>query len=447
MKRKIILILLSIISHTFLPAETILSPGDIQFLSFRSDSPDAFSIVIWKEISDSTQIGFTDNGWAKNDSIGFSNQSEGLLMWTYSGSLPLKPGSVVNFSCLGNTMSANYGNTIGSLCGLSTSGDQVFAFQGQLDSCKVLAGIHFEGNGWQTDRQNSNTSAEPYSIMGSLSSLAMAETDNARCMSFRMAHPFWQYQIWNADLYNSWIFENDGSNMPAQDSTSFEMVGAEGESAVNIDSIWINTAAPRSIRLGWNATGSDSLLTGYFICGVESGNKFRPSDLWIYTVDSDMSDYSSSLSSNDSNGTVRLNNIPPGKSFVFSVVPYSLKGGFPFYHREKTKRLQFHSLNETMNNQLLYQDTNALPHPDNGAINGSNLSHLKKRIISTETGLEVINLEQGDLAHWEIRNTSGHLVAEYFGNEFSWSGEEYGLILINLSINNERVEYKKLFFP
>jgi hypothetical protein len=446
MKTIIILFALLFIQLHAAFAQTKLDPGDIQFIAFRADSPDGFSVVVWRNIEDSTEICFTDNGWAATDSIGFTHQTENSIRWINTSGGTLPAGTVLNFFCQGNTVVSNLGSTVGSLCGLSSSGDQIFAFQGTLDSCTVIAGINFEGNAWQNDRLNANTSAEPHSIKGSLSSLAIPEIDNARCMAFRFGHPSWQYQIWNSDLHNSWIFDNDGNNVPDMDTTHFTIVGSNVRPESGPDSIWIVNMGPRAIKVCWSDLGIDGLTEGYLVRGFAMPNQFRPMDLYTYPQDNNMVDFGATVTTNSLIRSVLFQNIPPDHKYVFSVTSFGLGGQYPFYNREDEKRIVYESLEETMDVGLSFQDST-----DNGSINNSSIPIVANftsnpKIQSTSNGQKAVNLRAGDRVKWELRSQTAALLATYSGEQFYWTGSEDGLVVIHLFVNDRMVDYRKVYF-
>ncbi len=445
MNKFILLFSLALIQHFTLIAQTKLDPGDIQFLAFRTDAPDGFSVVVWKNLADSTEIRFTDNGWGATDSLGFSHQTENSLSWLNTSGGFLPAGTVLNFYCQGNSIIPNLGTTFGSLCGLSSAGDQIFAFQGTLDSCRIIAGINFEGNTWQNDRFNTNSSAEPFSIRGSFSSIAIPEVDNARCMSIRFAHPIWQYQIWNSDLDNSWIFENDGNNMPAMDTAYFEVVGFHVKPESGPDSLWIETLSPRTIRVNWSMNSLDTLVRGFLVSGFSTPSLFRPADGWVYTDDYSMSDLGVIVNASASAQSVVFSNIPPSTKFIFSVSSFGLGSHYPIYNREKERRIYFESLSETIDAGLAFQDSAINVHSGNTVIQSTVFNRPKPIIEQTDFGFRATHLLEEDKIRWEVRAQSGRVIAEGGGPEFYWKGTEKGLVLLLLFVNDEIVASKKVF--
>jgi hypothetical protein len=112
---------------------TQLNPGDIAIIAFQSDNNDQFAFLSLVDIAPNTQIHFSEKGW--NGSLAtpaFVTTSEGVHTWTapING---LKQGTVVtvNFNNLGTSPLASYGSISStSAAKLSTSGDELIAFQG-----------------------------------------------------------------------------------------------------------------------------------------------------------------------------------------------------------------------------------------------------------------------------------------------------------------------------
>ena len=96
----------------------------------------------------------------------------------------------------------------GNLHDLSDQGDQLFAFHGRLDSVVLLAGIHFNGNGWEFDRLDPHTSACPSAIANH--AIGLTETDNGFYTGLRTGHALAQYQHWITDQHNSWLLFDTG---------------------------------------------------------------------------------------------------------------------------------------------------------------------------------------------------------------------------------------------
>ncbi len=139
------------------PEPTSLSPGDIAITGVNMVNPDQISVVFLVDIADGTEIKFTDNGWKSTNEW---RTGEGTHTWTASSAYNAGDEIVIDLS--------------GPL--LSTSGDQVIAYQNTSD---MIAAINNEGSHvWQADATTSNTSALPQGLTNGTNCVALDETDN-----------------------------------------------------------------------------------------------------------------------------------------------------------------------------------------------------------------------------------------------------------------------------
>ena len=161
---------------------TTLAPGDIAIIGVNSDNPDDFSFVLLTDITAGTEIFFTDSGILSDGSF---RANEGAVR--YTAPADLAAGSVISF--VGNaadftaTNDSNVGNNGFSL---STSGDQVIAFQGSTASPIFLYAVQTNSTQFQTTADSSNTSALPTGLVVSTTAVAVGtgsgagdEADNA----------------------------------------------------------------------------------------------------------------------------------------------------------------------------------------------------------------------------------------------------------------------------
>ncbi|WP_157472033.1 hypothetical protein, partial [Neolewinella persica] len=155
-----------------------LTPGDLAFTGFQSDGTDEFAFVLLTDVPNGTVINFTDNGWL---SAGSFRTGEGVVSLTLNADLNC--GTEIrydgtNFLTAAGASAGTATNVTGSL-GLSTSGDQLFAFLGSLASPDLIAGINFDGTGWAADATSTNTSALPAVLAGN-NALTLNEVDNGK---------------------------------------------------------------------------------------------------------------------------------------------------------------------------------------------------------------------------------------------------------------------------
>ncbi len=156
--RALILIILTNISvlQNRLAAQTTLVAGDIAFTGYiSSNATDEFSFVLLKNVVTNTSINFTDNGWTGTA----FRPGEGTITWVsnanYNAGTEIKiAGSTATLAGAGG--SAGTVNVATALS-LSTSGDQIFAYQGNAATPTFISGIHM--NYWTTaagDPANTN---------------------------------------------------------------------------------------------------------------------------------------------------------------------------------------------------------------------------------------------------------------------------------------------------
>lgn len=173
-----------------------LSAGDIAFLQYNADGTGTtIKFVALVDIPDGEIIYFTDNGWK---SSGTFRTGEGTVTWT------APPGGV---SC-GTVVSFNEGSM-----SLSTSGDQILAYQGSASNPTFIAAIQMNEDYWDNDATSSNTSAIPSGLTDGVNCLHISpEVDNAK---------FNENEIPSGGATKSQLLSliNDGSNWTTHNST------------------------------------------------------------------------------------------------------------------------------------------------------------------------------------------------------------------------------------
>ncbi|MES2655793.1 MAG: PKD-like domain-containing protein, partial [Bacteroidota bacterium] len=196
--RRVMLVLLLGVIFTTAKSQTTLVAGDLAFTGYNSDNTapaqDTFAFVVARVggLSNATVISFTDNGWLSGSSA--LATSEGTLTWTCSGAIA--QGTQVKISANGVAYINNVANGSCSTSGafsLSSTGDQVLAYQGLSTAPTFIAAIHMNvctvaGDGADSDAANwdgtlvsSNRSAKPTGLTtGTTAIWFTAEVDNAR---------------------------------------------------------------------------------------------------------------------------------------------------------------------------------------------------------------------------------------------------------------------------
>lgn len=128
-------------------AQTLMFPGDIVFLGYQHDDPDAFAFMLLTDVSAGTQVKFTDNGW--NGNTGEFNTTEGTTVWTAGADY--SRGTILRYDDPAS------GEFAGSLQGLSTVGDQVIAYQGEETRPFFIAG-YGSNDRWVTSGEDPTSS-------------------------------------------------------------------------------------------------------------------------------------------------------------------------------------------------------------------------------------------------------------------------------------------------
>ncbi len=135
-----------------LQAQTTLTVGDIAVIGYNYDNPDEIKFVNLVDIASGTQIKFTDNGWTGTA----LSTTEGTDTWTASAAFT--KGTVHTFLVTSMAM--------------STSGDQIFVYQGAATSPAFIYGL--STTAWITGTISSNTSRLPSALTTGSSALAFA---------------------------------------------------------------------------------------------------------------------------------------------------------------------------------------------------------------------------------------------------------------------------------
>ena len=168
---KLFLIAFALNFILFSQAQT-LSAGDIAFVLMNKDNPDKFAFVALSTIPAGEVIYFTDNGWKSDNTW---RASESTITWTSPGS-GVEPNTVVTYT----DGSWDVGSSTGSVA-LSSSGDQIIAYQGNSGSPTFITAINNEGSAtWQADATSASTSALPTGLTNGTTAIAVTETDNIK---------------------------------------------------------------------------------------------------------------------------------------------------------------------------------------------------------------------------------------------------------------------------
>ncbi|MGR3810140.1 choice-of-anchor D domain-containing protein [Jiulongibacter sp. NS-SX5] len=137
------------------PPTFSLSPGDIAFVGYNTDSPDGYSFVTLTDIPAGEVIYFTDQGWHEDDS--WYPSTETHLKWTAPAG-GLSAGSIVSIiETSPDVLQITGGGTLGPLVttdGFTPSsfnllgGDGILAYQGAIGTANpsFIAGLYGDDN-------------------------------------------------------------------------------------------------------------------------------------------------------------------------------------------------------------------------------------------------------------------------------------------------------------
>lgn len=205
-------------------SQSTLTAGDIAITAFNTDDPDQFAFVTLVDLQQGTQLKFTDNGW--NGSALTTN--EGTFTWTASSNIT--KGTVINVNPTGISF--------------STSGDQLFVYQGTSSSPVFIFGLSTRN--WVTGSINANTSRKPAALVTGTTALAFStERDNgyynqvstsgtkAQVLALIANSSKWTRSDSRYSTFPSWIFTVTGgvtsneptvsaSNMSFSNFTSYQ---------------------------------------------------------------------------------------------------------------------------------------------------------------------------------------------------------------------------------
>ncbi len=151
---------------------SVLQPNDIAIIEVASLTTDKLSFVVLNQLNAGTQIHFTDNGYTSSTAV-YTN--EGSISWTAPA--VITPGTVISWYYGMNVTGTGWSTGTPGSFALSTSGDQVFAYQGTWGSGHtVICGVNFGNTGWITSgTTNSNTSYFPAALTGEVNALTFPE--------------------------------------------------------------------------------------------------------------------------------------------------------------------------------------------------------------------------------------------------------------------------------
>lgn len=221
---------------------TDLNAGELLFTGYHANASttDAFSFVVLVNLSGTTIVSFTDNGWLSTNVFRAGEQT---VTWTYTGTLVAGREIIISGPSAGAATAvlqgtgATIGSCSGSMPSFATSGDQVIAYRGSVGAPTLIAGLHM--NVYSTDLgqcgNTTNSAWDPVCI-----------TDNA---NFSVMP-----QGLAAGFSTTWI-GTAGVGASEQDNARFNCTGplltvAQVRAAVTNNANWeANSVAPPNFTL------------------------------------------------------------------------------------------------------------------------------------------------------------------------------------------------------
>ncbi|CAN5130424.1 hypothetical protein BH10PSE17_BH10PSE17_11240 [soil metagenome] len=113
---------------TAMAPPTVLNAGDLVFMAANGDAVDAFAIVLLKDVTPGTTIGFSDRDYSA--STGFPATGESAYQWSANVAYPA--GTIITLQVDMDPPVADKGTVMGKGGGVSTSAETIYAFQGTI---------------------------------------------------------------------------------------------------------------------------------------------------------------------------------------------------------------------------------------------------------------------------------------------------------------------------
>ena len=202
-----------------------LQPGDIAIIEANTADTDRISFLALKQISAGTIINFTDNGFVDPNTV---RLNEGFLIYTAPS--VILPGTVVSWHNGMQISGTGWNTSTGGNFSLSTSGDQVFAFQGVWGSGQTLIfGVQTGNAAWLTSGvASSNTTYLPATLLSNVTAITFAEkngnynlitTGSANALGSLVANPvnwtksatYLHTPAWNFSINSSTVINTNAT--------------------------------------------------------------------------------------------------------------------------------------------------------------------------------------------------------------------------------------------
>lgn len=235
-----------------------LSAGDIAFVAYACDSPDRFAFVTLVDISAGTTIVFTDNGFTNTGTL-TTSENTGTYTAPAEG---LTKGSVITVTDPGSgtTSTVTGGGAFdGRLSGISSSGDQIIAYQGTTEAPTFITAL--STTTWLTTGTiNSNSSYLPTGLTNNQNALDFpTEIDNGYYSGITVGTKDALLLLINDPA--NWTTNNSNQTWPTWSFT----VGAGGNVPPSISNIVQNPATgitpATSVHVSADVTDSDGTIS------------------------------------------------------------------------------------------------------------------------------------------------------------------------------------------
>lgn len=187
-------------SLNFVSAQTTLNAGEIAFIGLYMDglgsSGEKFTFILLRDLEANTVIYFTDEGWDATNTTWYGNTNDAHFSWTVpTGGLLC--GTIVQIeNTTATTYSATSGtvsNTLSGIWNLSSSGDQILAYQSSsgvrpasptfitaADADYYIGSTYDGPNGWGASYYNQNYCSDlPPGLTNGSTCLALVNANTA----------------------------------------------------------------------------------------------------------------------------------------------------------------------------------------------------------------------------------------------------------------------------
>lgn len=367
-------------------SQTVLAAGDIAIVAFNTDDPDQFGFVPLVDLAQGTTVSFTDNGWTGTA----LTTSEGTFQWTASASIT--KGTVI----LINPSSISF----------STSGDQLFAYQGAASNPTFIYGLSTRA--WVTGSINANTSRRPSSlIVGSTALSFSTERDNGfyNIVSTSGTKSQVLSSISNA---NNWT--RSDSRYSTFPSWQFNLGTGSIEPTVHASNLSFTNVTTYSANFSFSP--ATNFNGGYLVTRGEASPSAAPVDGVTYTVGSSIGN--SKVIAVGTTNAIPQWGLRSGTGYFYRVYTYLGTGSAINYLQLNAPQLQVNTPNNMIGNYYSTVDSTS----------SLFISQLQNRVRNPYTKVSYDLYDERIVAQYEFRDTlNGQKVQEcaYSGQLFSYT--------------------------